>query len=102
MRQLLLRTRPARHFIHTAPLQPVVRCPPNEAATPHPTASRIEATERDAKRPLLLAEHDGASSPQRHVAGTDCDAQRRSCGRAPPFTECERMVIGTPFADVVG
>ena len=36
----------------------------------------------EAKRPLLLSDNDAPTRPQRHVAVSNCDLKRRSCGRA--------------------
>jgi hypothetical protein len=87
------------HFIAHEPLQALVKRAPIEATlSPPAPASRQAGCHRHAKRPLFLADHDAFDAPQRHVATTDCDANRSSNGRAQPFGEPRdrRAVMARP------
>jgi len=68
-----------------ASLQPVVRRAVIGAARDlsdrHPLPRRRPPTPTPSAR-FLLTDDDAPLSPQRHVAATDCDITRRSCGRA--------------------
>ena len=102
MRQMLVRTHHAWHFIHTAPLQPLVRCPASEATGCSQVATLPFAKSKraftvgaltslsDQRPPLHHTRHRAtAATPQHKTRTGPVRPQSKPRGRAP---RCNRSL----------